>query len=189
MLWYGSKMQKTKNMENTKSFNNLFVFSLPFVVRSPQLLVYCFLLFLAVAWFTFSFMPAYWASSGEVLWAVIGRRYYSAACHQLPARCFTLWEQPLALCARCTGIYGGLILGLIIYPFVRSIERTDLPARSFLLLAIGPTAIDFLLGLFNFVENTHLSRCATGAIAGAGLAFYLVPASICLARDIRRVFK
>jgi hypothetical protein len=44
--------------------------------------------------------------------------------------------------------------------------------------------IDFLLGYCQILENTHLSRSITGAIAGAGLSFYLLPATICSFQDL-----
>jgi uncharacterized membrane protein len=146
---------------------------------------YTLILLFAAIWFMVSLLSAYWASHGETFWAAVSRRSFSALCHQSPERSFALWGEPLALCARCTGIYGGLIAGIVIYPLLRSIERTDLPRRGYLVLALGPMAIDFLLGLFHVIENTLLSRCTTGAMAGAGLAFYLVPAAVCLARDLR----
>jgi uncharacterized membrane protein len=154
-------------------------------MRNPKL-TYSLVVLLAVSWFIFSLLPAYWASRGDFLWAAMGRKWLSVVCHQLPSRSFSLWGQPLALCARCTGIYGGLIVGLILYPFVRALGRTDLPSRIYLLLALGPMFVDFLLGLFHLVENTHLSRSLTGAIAGAGLAFYIVPATVCLVQDLSR---
>jgi hypothetical protein len=39
-------------------------------------------------------------------------------------------------------------------------------------------AIDWLLGVFEIWENTHLSRFLTGAILGAACAVFIVPALI-----------
>src|SRR5437764_987285 len=107
--------------------------------------VYGLLLLLAICWFAASLLPPFLAFRGELFWAVMSRNCFSAVCHQLPERSFALWGWPLAVCARCSGIYGGLIVGLVIYPFARRFDSLDMPSRSYLLIALGPTAIDFLL--------------------------------------------
>lgn len=33
-------------------------------------------------------------------------------CHQLPTKCFWIFQRPMGLCARCTGIYLGVFWGL-----------------------------------------------------------------------------
>ena len=50
--------------------------------------------------------------------AVFITLFYSPVCHQAASRSFHLMGHPLAVCIRCTSIYGGFLLGLIIYPFV-----------------------------------------------------------------------
>lgn len=116
-------------------------------------------------------------ASGFVLYQVFGR-----LCHQIPERTFYLDGHPLAVCARCTGIYFGFAAGILIYPLVRSLHRGDTPARRWLILAAVPAIVDFALGLFGLWENTHLSRSLTGALLGAVAAFYVVPGLMDLSR-------
>lgn len=124
--------------------------------------------------------PAYLAAHGELLWSALARRGFAAVCHQIPTRSFYLWGYPLAVCARCSGIYSGMLLGLVVYPVVRALARVDLPPRRYLIAALVPMGIDFLL------DNNHLSRFITGAVAGAGLAFYLLPATISITLELTR---
>lgn len=116
-------------------------------------------------------------SSAFVLYQMFDR-----VCHQISERAFYLAGHPLAVCARCTGIYFGFALGVIVYPLVRSLRRGDAPARKWLLLAAVPTLLDFALGFSGVLENTHLSRSLTGALLGAAIAFYVVPGLMDLSR-------
>jgi uncharacterized membrane protein len=111
---------------------------------------------------------------------------FGAVCHQLPARSYYLNGQPLAVCARCTGIYAGFAVGALCYPLVRSLVRTDIPARRWLLLAALPACVDFTLGVTGLWANTHTSRALTGALLGATMAFYIVPGLLDLSRLLRR---
>ena len=104
--------------------------------------------------------------------------FFGYLCHQNPTRSFHLNEHAFAVCSRCFGIYFGLFLGFIIYPFLRSIEDTEELPRFWLFLAMIPMAVDWLLGVFEIWENTHLSRFLTGTILGAACAVFLVPALI-----------
>jgi uncharacterized membrane protein len=107
---------------------------------------------------------------------------FARVCHQIPERAFYLEGHPLAVCARCTGIYFGFAAGVLVYPLVRSLRRGDTPARKWLLLAAAPTLLDFALGFFGIWENTHWSRSVTGALLGAVAAFYVVPGLMDLSR-------
>src|SRR5438132_9306807 len=69
-------------------------------------------------------------------------RAFSYLCHQLPERSFSLAGHQFAVCARCTGLYLGFAAASLGYPLVRSLKRTDAPARRWLLLAAVPMAID-----------------------------------------------
>ncbi len=97
------------------------------------------------------------------------------ACHQQAERSFHFDGFPLAVCARCFGLYAGALAGLLAYPLVRPLGRTDAPARAWLLAAALPTSVDFALGVLGVWENTHLSRFLTALLLGLTVAFFVMP--------------
>ena len=118
------------------------------------------------------------AASGhsEVAKAIYGG--FAIFCHQLPERSYFIDAHQLAVCSRCTGIYGGFLLTLLLYPLIRSLRNPILPPRSWLLLAALPLAIDFSVNFFGFWYNTHTSRLLTGTVLGSAIVFYVMPAII-----------
>ena len=100
---------------------------------------------------------------------------FGALCHQLPERSYFIAEHKLAVCSRCTGLYAGFALTLLVYPLVRSLRTTAIPARKWLALAALPTFIDFSLKFFGIWENTHTSRLLTGLLLGSAVVFYVMP--------------
>jgi uncharacterized membrane protein len=99
---------------------------------------------------------------------------FSPICHQRPERSFFAFGYPLAVCARCSGIYLGALVGILAYPFVRGFDALRLPkARTlavFSALIICDTAAN-VLGLWN---TGPLLRLATGLIWGSLLPFYFM---------------
>ena len=100
---------------------------------------------------------------------------FSHVCHQTPERSFYIAGYPLAVCARCTGLYVGFAAAVVFYPVMTSLKRTHTPERKWLFIAAAPLAIDFALGFLGFWENSHVSRLLTGAILGAGSVFFILP--------------
>jgi uncharacterized membrane protein len=100
---------------------------------------------------------------------------FSHVCHQIPERSFYIAGYPLAVCARCTGLYVGFAVAVAFYPLMTSLKRTHAPERKWLFIAAAPLAIDFALGLFGAWENTHVSRLLTGALLGAVSVFFILP--------------
>ncbi len=96
-------------------------------------------------------------------------------CHQTPERSFYIAGYPLAVCARCTGLYVGFAAAVAFYPVMTSLKRTHAPERKWLFIAAAPLAIDFVLGFFGIWENSHTSRLLTGALLGAVSAFFILP--------------
>jgi uncharacterized membrane protein len=103
---------------------------------------------------------------------------FSYLCHQIPSRSFYFAEHPLAVCSRCTGIYAGFLLGVIVYPIVRSLRSTVTPERKWLFIAAIPLTIDFALEFLGIWHNTHSSRFFTGALLGSVVVFYVLPGLI-----------
>ncbi len=99
----------------------------------------------------------------------------SHICHQTPERSFYVAGYPLAVCARCTGLYVGFAAAVAFYPVITSLKRTHTPERKWLFIAAAPLAIDFALGFSGMWENSHLSRLLTGGLLGAVSVFFVLP--------------
>ncbi|HMV51274.1 MAG TPA: DUF2085 domain-containing protein [Blastocatellia bacterium] len=140
--------------------------------------VYAALFLFSLAWLGLIFAPPQLMAAGHWLSATVLYKGFSAVCHQIPERSFHLHDFPLAVCSRCTGIYVGFMLGLMLYPFVRSLRAEIMPHRRWLLLAAAPMLTDFGGGVLGLFTNTFFSRTATGALLGSVAAFYLQPAFI-----------
>lgn len=100
---------------------------------------------------------------------------FAAFCHQLPERSYFIAGHKFAVCSRCTGLYAGFALTLLLYPLLRPMRATDWPPPVWLVLASVPMAIDFLLTFLGIWENTHTSRLLTGSLLGSVSVFYVMP--------------
>jgi uncharacterized membrane protein len=102
-------------------------------------------------------------------------RAFGHVCHQIPERSFYIVGYPLAVCARCTGLYVGFAGVLVSYPLLTSLRRTHTPERKWLFIAAAPLGIDFALDLVDIWRNTHTSRFLTGAFLGAISVLFILP--------------
>ena len=108
---------------------------------------------------------------------------YSAGaivCHQLPERSFVLGGRQLPVCARCTGLYLGVALGLAGWLAVRRMRTWSglvQPRRVLiaLLMVAAPTAVSWATGVVGIWDGTNATRAVlalplgitAGAIAAA----------------------
>lgn len=102
-------------------------------------------------------------------------RGFAAFCHQLPERSYFIAGHKFAVCSRCTGLYAGFALTLVLYPLLRPLRSMDWPPPVWLVLAAVPLAIDFALTFLGIWENTHTSRLLTGLLLGGVSVFYVMP--------------
>lgn len=123
--------------------------------------------------FVAGFLLAPWLESVGVSWGGWLRVFYAPLCHQMPERSIALHGEPMAVCARCAGLYLGGVLGLFAAAaWVVGGPRRPRPAL--LAWAFAPTVIDALLpwlglpGLFN--EARLLVSIPAGFVAGVFLA-------------------
>ncbi|HDJ23912.1 MAG TPA: DUF2085 domain-containing protein [Candidatus Aminicenantes bacterium] len=107
-------------------------------------------------------------------WGTLIYGLFSPFCHQVPSRCFQLWGHSLAVCGRCTGIYLGFFLGLVIYPFFGGTTRPLLPHLFYLLLFSLPIGLDSLGNFFHLWSTSTWVRLTTGLIWGLILPFYFL---------------
>ena len=96
---------------------------------------------------------------------------YSLFCHQKPERTLWIMGYPMAFCARDTGLYGGLWLGMLAFAAWR---RPRLSARMALLLVL-PLALDGGSQLIGLRQSTNWLRLSTGLLAGLAAVWHLLP--------------
>src|SRR5262245_48623878 len=126
------------------------------------------------------------AAGGHNEWAEVIYRAFGIFCHQRPDRSYFIEVHKLAVCSRCTGLYAGFAITLLLYPLIRSLRTAANPPRIFLILAALPLGINFSLTFFGIWENTHTSRLLTGALLGSVAVFYVMPGIVDLSlRGIR----
>lgn len=121
---------------------------------------------LAAGWVAGVLLPPFVGAEGRV-WVMA---LFHPLCHQDPQRSFWFAGAPLAVCHRCTGIYGGALLGVLLGPLLGAgaAVRAYLRRKPFhaVLLAGLPMALDWGLDVGGLWMNTVPSRVLTGALFG-----------------------
>ena len=101
-------------------------------------------------------------------------RAFAPACHQMPARSPHIGGVPIAICDRCTGIYAGLVLGVLGTGWGRSLWHRFGPWRRYVLLgAFVPLGLDWAAPLVGLWPSVPLSRALTGLLFGGVAASYM----------------
>ena len=98
-------------------------------------------------------------------------KVYGLFCHQRPERTLWLAGQPMAFCARDTGLYGGLWVGMLVFAAWR---RPRLSGHVACILVL-PLVLDGGSQLIGLRESVNWLRLATGLLAGAAAVWYLLP--------------
>ena len=113
-----------------------------------------------------------WAisSGASMSWRLLFR----FICHGRIERSLELFGAPMPICARCTGIYAGLLIGLVAYWLFRSLREKTMRMIAF--AAVTPLAIDGLTQLTGLRESTNELRIATGLIAGIAFGLWILSA-------------
>lgn len=108
-----------------------------------------------------------------------------AVCHQIPARSFHLGGQPLPLCARCTGIYLGTLLGIVGLALMRRYHSTELPPTALLVTLLTFTGLMGIDGVNSYLtffpklphlyEPQNWLRLTTGTFHGLTMSALVFP--------------
>jgi uncharacterized membrane protein len=143
-------------------------------VRRAVSLLYGLTLAGTLAWLGAIFLAPFLGSRSAGRAAACLYAFFAPLCHQIPARSFAFCGQPLAVCARCLGIYAGFLAGLALYPFVRGFSKLSVPSgRLFLLLSL-PIGLDYAGGFIGAWASPMGVRFATGLLWGSLLPFYFL---------------
>jgi uncharacterized membrane protein len=111
--------------------------------------------------------PAFLAAHSCFTPAAFAYIFFSPVCHQIPERSFYLWGHPLAVCQRCSGIYFGLLLALLL-PLDKCLRFcSPLRRRICVLCMSAPIMLDALLPYLGIWSSTYISRFVTGLFFGS----------------------
>lgn len=98
---------------------------------------------------------------------VVVMEVFASLCHQMPSRSPQVNGVAIAVCDRCAGIYGGLVLGVAGVAAVRPLwRRMGRWGRYVLLGALAGLGVDWVGPVVGLWPNTPVTRVATGALFG-----------------------
>jgi uncharacterized membrane protein len=84
----------------------------------------------------------------------------------------------MKLCARCTGLYSGLIFGFLVIILIQNIsggfELTTFQLGLILAIGVGPFAIDGITQLWGWRKSNNYLRLVTGLVCGITLGIILI---------------
>lgn len=108
-----------------------------------------------------------------------------AICHQMPERSLFFHEHQAPLCARCTGMYLGLLLGVIFLILRRRTRAARLPMSSIVAVLVGfitlmlidgvNSTISIFPGAPQLYHTTNIQRIVTGSLYGLAIALLFLP--------------
>jgi uncharacterized membrane protein len=136
-------------------------------------LIYLFSLTGTLVWLAAIILAPYLRSQGQKIFPYL-YACFSPVCHQKPERSFWLFGFPLAVCARCLGVYTGFLGGLVLYPLRRGFSSVRLPAQRLFLAVSAPIALDTAANVLRFWDTPNGVRFATGFLWGLILPFYFL---------------
>ena len=102
------------------------------------------------------------------------RLLFRLMCHGKVERCVELFGAPMPICARCVGIYAGMLLGILAFWAVPLLREKVMRGVAF--AAAAPLALDGLTQLTGLRESTNELRIATGVIAGLAFGLWILSA-------------
>jgi uncharacterized membrane protein len=124
---------------------------------------------LALVW-TAGVVAVPWLASRDSFFAPWLRLVYKPGCHQIPERCLDLGYGPMAVCARCLGLYIGGCLGLL-WTTLRN--RSSRPRPVWLAVVAAPTVLDFAAGQIGLPSFGNWPRFAIALPLGLLAGLYL----------------
>ena len=99
---------------------------------------------------------------------------FSPTCHQLSDRCFHLGAEPLAVCARCFGVYIGFLAGTLLFPFVKKRFPRPLPSALVFICFTFPVGLDTTANFFHVWNSPSWVRFLLGISWGTILPCFFI---------------
>ncbi len=108
------------------------------------------------------------------------RLLYRPGCHQIADRCIDLGFGPMAVCARCFGLYLGGSLGLL---WMTAWNRPCRPRPLWLAIIATPTILDFAAGQIGLPSLGNWQRLLLAMPLGLLAGIYIGDALLSIIRQ------
>lgn len=145
----------------------------PMTAKNKIIIVYFSTLTGIIIWLGAIFLAPYLESESSRFAGFI-YALFSPTCHQIPTRCFYAFGYPMAVCARCFGIYSGFLAGTLIYPFINGFSFPSLPRIKTLVFVSVPIVLDTAANFLGMWTSSGWLRFLTGLVWGTVLPFYFL---------------
>ena len=144
------------------------------LMKTPSL-IYLGILVAVVLWCSLILLAPLASSHGypqvsQVLYSVFGR-----ICHQYDSHSLHIDGEKFGVCARCSAVYFGFLVGVIMVPLLRLPTLSSAPHRRWIFIAAIPMCVDVVLSLAGIHQTTVITRLCTGSFFGILIAFTIVP--------------
>jgi uncharacterized membrane protein len=106
----------------------------------------------------------------------------SIVCHQLPERSFHIAGVQLPVCARCTGLYAGGLIGAIVWLARARRPLAHATARRALVLASIPTLVSVVSALAGWWDPANALRAVLALPLGVIVGVLVTAVAV---RDLR----
>ena len=99
-------------------------------------------------------------------------------CHQRIERSFSISGLNMPVCSRCTGIYLGIFLSLLMLILLERRIKGEFPSLKMVLVSVGAfllMGIDVVLSTLDLIQSNNVIRLITGFITGWFMVLLLFP--------------
>lgn len=133
-----------------------------------------------VSWFFGSIPVLILAAATLCTWALSNgapafwRLLFRPLCHGMASRSLEMFGTLMPICARCTGVYLGMLVGILTFAAMPWIEGRLL--KPMMLIALVPIAVDGVTQALGFRESTNALRVVTGFVAAFAFGIWALNA-------------
>jgi uncharacterized membrane protein len=140
----------------------------PLQSESRSTLVFCWgwWTFVSIALLGAALAAPYFSTHGFVILAFVLQRGFALVCHQRPERSFWLFGAPVAVCARCLGIYLGAAIGMLL-------RTSQHIALRLFITAMALNALDVATDIAGLHGNWLIVRFVLGLMLGVAGALLI----------------
>lgn len=137
--------------------------------RLRNILIRLLVLFFLIIWIL-GFLQPILLTGENFFYKFLLKNLYSKVCHQKSFKCIETANASMLVCARCAGIYFGILLTGLLTLF----NKIRFKSNQILLSAALPLLADVSLTFAEIYDYSQFLALSTGLILGSGVYLFLI---------------